>query len=340
MKLRGINYDIGADTVPGESSRKIFDKKVVKREIDIIANDLHCNAIRISGQDIDRLTYAAACALDQGMEVWFSPILHNATPEETLSYLVDCAKAAETLRKKSPHIVFVVGCELTFFMKGLVLGDNFMERIQAFVKPWRLLKSAIKIGSFNKNLNTFLVKAARLSREHFGGRMAYASGPWEQVNWGAFDFISVDYYWDRMTKRKYEKRIEKYKKLGKPVVITEFGCCTYEGAENKGGYAWTIVDRTKNPPELKGNYTRSEATQARMLQKLLGIYEKHKLHGAFVFTFSMQKYPTSLDPRHDIDMASYSIVKYLERGAGTTYPDMPWEPKESFRTIAEIYRQR
>jgi len=33
-----------------------------------------------------------------------------------------------------------------------------------------------------------------------------------------------------------------------------------------------------------------------------------------------------------------SLVKYFEGGRrGTTYPDMPWEPKESFRAVAEYY---
>jgi hypothetical protein len=31
-------------------------------------------------------------------------------------------------------------------------------------------------------------------------------------------------------------------------------------------------------------------------------------------------------------------VKYYEGGKhGTTYPDMPWEPKESFRAVADYY---
>jgi hypothetical protein len=37
-------------------------------------------------------------------------------------------------------------------------------------------------------------------------------------------------------------------------------------------------------------------------------------------------------------MASYSIVKSYEDGRhGTTYPDMPWEPKESFQAVADYY---
>jgi hypothetical protein len=37
-------------------------------------------------------------------------------------------------------------------------------------------------------------------------------------------------------------------------------------------------------------------------------------------------------------MASTSLVKsYADGKDGATYPDMEWEPKESFRAVAEYY---
>ncbi len=61
LTRKGINYDIGTYTrgKNGLSSREIFDPVVVKREIQIIKHDLHCNAIRISGQEISRLILAS-----------------------------------------------------------------------------------------------------------------------------------------------------------------------------------------------------------------------------------------------------------------------------------------
>src|SRR5262249_23713494 len=144
-------------------------------------NDLHCNAIRIVGRDPERLVTAAGFALNQGLEVWFGPSFHEADEERTLAYFVECAKAAETLRQKFPNIVFIAGWELTFFMKGLVLGDTGTERVQAFMKPWRLLWSTLRIGSFHKNLNRFLKEAAQQVRRHFHGPITYASGAWEDV---------------------------------------------------------------------------------------------------------------------------------------------------------------
>ncbi len=37
-------------------------------------------------------------------------------------------------------------------------------------------------------------------------------------------------------------------------------------------------------------------------------------------------------------MASTSLVKYYDDGRhGATYPEMKWEPKESFYAVAEYY---
>src|SRR5262249_36368716 len=155
-------------------------------------------------------------------------------------YLVESAAAAEALRRRSPHMVFVVGCELTFFMKGLVWGDTGMERIGAFMKPWRLLWSTVRLGSFNTNFNRFPRRAAEAVRREFGGPLTYASGAWESVDWTPFDFVSVDYYRDAANEKSYRQNLRKYFAHGKPVVVTEFGCCTYQGAEGKGGYGWTI----------------------------------------------------------------------------------------------------
>jgi len=47
--------------------------------------------------------------------------------------------------------------------------------------------------------------------------------------------------------------------------------------------------------------------------------------------------PHRSDPREDLDMASWGVVKVLEHRMGSTYPDMPWEPKAAFRTLGDYY---
>lgn len=338
INRKGINYDIGTFTRGKESSsRDIFDPAVVQREMEVIKNDLNCTAVRISGQDIARLTIAAECALKHGLEVWFSPALIDANEQETLAYFIECAEAAEKLRLKSSHVIFVAGCELTFFMKGLVDGDTSFDRITTFMKPLRLLKSTIVRGSFHKRLNAFLLKATTAVRAHFHGQLTYASGSWETVDWTVFDMVGVDYYRESMNKRSFREKLKAYFKYAKPVVILEFGCCTYKGAEEKGGYGWAIVDRSKKPYQLKGEFLRDERLQANYLIELLDIFRAEKVEGAFVFTFVSPTYPYNDNPLYDLDMASFSVVKTYEDQKGVTYNDMPWEPKESFAALEEYY---
>ncbi|WP_236860091.1 abortive infection protein [Candidatus Formimonas warabiya] len=335
---KGVNYDVGTFTRGKESSsRDKFEPDIVQRELEIIKSDLHCNAIRISGQDIARLTMAAESALELGLEVWFSPSFVDANEQETLSYLAECAKAAEQLRVQSPHIVFVIGCELTFFMKGLVEGNTTFDRINTFMKPWRLLKSTLLKGSFNKRLNCFLSQATTVVRAHFHGQLTYASGPWEDVNWDLFEIVGIDYYREAMNKNSYRKKLRTYFKHGKPVVILEFGCCTYRGAEDKGGYGWAIVDRSQKPYQLKGEFVRDESVQANYVIELLDIFKGENVQGAFVFTFVSPTYPYHENSLYDLDMASYSLVKTYVNRNGTTYKDMPWEPKQCFMALAEYY---
>jgi hypothetical protein len=71
MKRKGVGYDVGA--VMGGNWRPDYDPKRVRRELEIIKQDLHCTAVRISGLDIDRLMASAESALQQGLEVWLSP---------------------------------------------------------------------------------------------------------------------------------------------------------------------------------------------------------------------------------------------------------------------------
>lgn len=150
----------------GENWRPKFDLKIVKHELEIIKNDLHCNAVRICGLDINRLMVAGEHALALGLEVWFSPEMWDKSQEETLAYVSEASRVAESLRQKWPgKLIFSVGSELTLFMKGIVEGANVFERMN---NP-SFWKSVIS-GKYNKPLNDFLEKANRAVRERFHGK--------------------------------------------------------------------------------------------------------------------------------------------------------------------------
>jgi hypothetical protein len=102
MRGNGISYDTGFIS-KGRNARESFDPEVVKRELRIIRDDLHCNAVRVMGGDPERLELAATYAAELGLEVWFSPYPLELTTDELLSLFADCAERAERLRWRGPR---------------------------------------------------------------------------------------------------------------------------------------------------------------------------------------------------------------------------------------------
>jgi hypothetical protein len=348
MLRRGVCYDVGR-YLDGDW-REDYNPQTVHRELQIIRDDLHCNAVRICGRDLNRLAVASADALDLGLEVWFSPELWNKRPETTLAYTVEAAKVAEMLsREYHPSgLVMSVGSELTLLMKGIVPGRSLWSRMRhAFHN------GDVKAGRHDKPLNDYLSRAVTSVRQVYDGPITYASLPFENVNWEAFDFIGVDHFRATQINDRYVDMLAPLLAQHKPVAIMEFGCCPYQGAEHAGGQAFNIIEiKTlvlhRVPllgrfvqPRLKGRYVRDEALQASEIIESLEAFDSVDVNAAFVFTFVSPRNPYSEDPLHDLDMASYSLVKSYENGRhGVTYPDMTWEPKESFRTVADYYRRR
>jgi hypothetical protein len=332
IQRKGVCYDVGR-VMLGQNWRPNFDPAVVHRELEIIHNDLHCNAVRLCGRDLERLTIAGEDALNQGFEVWLSPELWDHSPDETIEYIAEAAKRAEVLRKQQPDgLVFSVGSEATLFMQGIVAGNNVLERL-GNPSFWETVRS----GAHNAPLNAFLSKANQAARQHFKGKVTYASVPLESVDWSQFDFVSTDLYRDARTREIFTDLLGRFFAYQLPVVITEFGCCTYHGASDAGGMGWGILDHEKTPLQLKGDYVRDEAEQAQELTEVLTIYDQGGVEGTFVMTFVDQLYPHREEPRYDLDMASYSLVKSYEGRHGTTYADMPWEPKEAFKAVGDYY---
>ncbi|GAA4205526.1 hypothetical protein [Microbispora amethystogenes] len=236
MRGRGITYDTGF--LPGgRSSRESFDPDTVREEMRVIAGELHCTAVRITGGHPERLGVAARHAAEAGLEVWFSPFPCELTTGELAPFFAECAERAEELRRDGARVVLVTGCELSVFAAGFLPGET--------------------------------------------------------------------------------------------VAVTEFGTCAYTGAGARGGMAWAIVDRGTRPPRLDGDYVRDEGEQVRYLRELLSVFEEEGVDTAFWFTFAGYEFPYHPDPRRDLDMASYGVVRVLEDGRR--------EPKEVFGALAAAY---
>jgi hypothetical protein len=295
---------------------------------------------------------ASEAALEQGLEVWFSPLLWEKSPRKTLNYIAKAAGQAEELRSRWPDkVVFSVGSELTLFMQGIVPGLTLNARIKnpAFL-------TTVKAGGHNKPLNQFLASANASVRQVFHGKVVYASLVWEAVDWGLFDFVGIDHYRISRIEDKYVEMLKPAFEYKKPVEITEFGYSTSrsgigsEGLLSTSGLEGGIIDIWSQffhqlpligrliKPKTKGTPVRDEHWQATKLIETLEILEKAGVDGVFISNFISQITPYSDNPRYDLDMASTSLVKYYDDGKhGETYPDMSWEPKESFRAVADYY---
>ncbi|MER6666386.1 hypothetical protein ABT256_17730 [Amycolatopsis japonica] len=338
MRAKGIAYDTGF-VRGGENSRENFDLDLVKRELAIIRDDLHCNAVHLVGGDPERLERAAHLAAELGLEVWFSPYPLELTPEEMLALFADSARRAERVRRTGAEVVLVTGVELSLMDHGFLAGDDIAERLERlFGRPESLGE---RVAEASARLNDFLEEAVATVRERFLGKITYACIPFERVDWTLFDIMSVELIRSAEVADRFQEGVRALVAQGKPLAITGFGTATWRGAGELAPRSMEIVehDETGRPVRLNGEYDRDEAGQAEYLRELLEIFDAEGVDAAFVYLFALSNYPHRPgDPRRDLDLASLGIVKVLENGDGETYPGMPWEPKAAFAALAEYYR--
>ncbi|MFE4976772.1 hypothetical protein ACFRAR_32305 [Kitasatospora sp. NPDC056651] len=337
MRAKGISYDTGF-VKNGTYSRHRFDPEVVERELRVIRDELHCTAVRVMGGDPERIELAAGYAADLGLEVWFSPYPLELTADAMLELFADCAERAERLRRRGAEVVFVTGAELSLMNPGFLPGSSTADRVALLARPEQVREH---LGAVADRVNAFLGRAVAAVRERFGGRVTYAAVPLERVDWEPFDLVSLDLYRSAETADRFADGVRALTDQGKPVAITEFGAATYRGAGDRGALGLDAVEYDDNGPvRLDGPYQRDEAGQAAYVRELLEAFDAGGIDATFVFTFALYDHvhrPDG-DPRDDLDLASYGIVKTYEHGAGSTYPGVPWDPKKAFFTIADYHR--
>jgi len=339
MRARGINYDTGFFNA-GTSTHEPFDPDVVRREMRVIRDDLHCDAVRITGGDVDRLEIAATHAADAGLEVWFCPFTNGLTQDALLALLADCAERAERLRLRGAEVVLLTGSELSLFTLGFLPGDTLAERLALVADPLRVRPL---IGETRARMNDFLRRAVGVVRARFGGPVSYASLPLEGVDWTPFDILATDAaYRTAATAPRFVESVRAFvaqgRALGKPVAVTEFGCMTFRGAADSAADVPTMVEWSDGRPvRLVDAFERDEREQATYVRELLDVFEAEGVDAAFVYTFARYDLPHRDDPHTDLDVASRGIVKVLDGRRGATYPGMPWEPKAAFTALAECY---
>ncbi|MEU8898901.1 hypothetical protein [Nocardia sp. NPDC048505] len=323
MRARGITYDTGF-APGGRDSRPDFDPGAARRELRMIADELHCDAVRITGDRPDRLSVAAEAAAAAGLEVWFSPFPCELSAAELLPYFADCAERAAA----ADAAVFVTGCEFSLFATGFLPGADTFARIASFTGDEQAAVAALP--AMNTALNATLADLVAVARERFRGKLTYAAGTWEDVDWTPFDIIGIDAYGDP-AHPAYRAGLHALRELGKPIAATEVGCCTYRGAAERNGIGWDIIDYDLDPPRIVGDYRRDEDEPVRYMRELFALFEEEAVDTAFWYNFAAYTLPHHPDPHLDLDLASFGVCKLL--------PDGTLAPKRAFAALAEICRR-
>ena len=326
MRVKGISYDTGFWL--GGTIERPFEPELVRHELDTIKNDLHCTAVRLIGNDLDRLDFAGAYAADLGLEVWYSPYPMDVDQDAVLAMLIDAAQRAEALRRRSEaEVVLVAGAELSIFTAGYLPGATLHERMANLATP----EGRALIAGVPAAVNAFFATAVPAIRERFTGKVTYAAIPFENGDWDRFDIVGVDLHRSQEIEAIFPEAVRRLTDQPKPVAITELGCTTFRGASDHAARGGLILelDGTK-PVRINGDYVRDEDEQARYLTEMIELFDDAGVDATFVTTFVMYGYMHRADPQYDFDMASWGVVKVLE-------DPRRWEPKAAFHALAKIY---
>ena len=347
MNYRGVVYDVGLQFNEGQYSVDSFNAEAVKYDMSIISNILRCNAVRIEGEDIDRLKQATVLAHDAGLKVFFNPWLMGAEADEVAAYMSEAAKTAEELAKQGIDLTFITGCEFSLFNKGVFEGNTINERLNSMMTGMAncngdLEKLKQNKEECDKRLNAVLARISKAVKENFSGKVAYSSGTWEGVDWSLFDIIGVDYYRDKQTDQEYLDGLKPYLAIGKPVWVMEVGCCTFEGAAALGGGGFTVclgVDENGEGIYAGGEKPkRSEREQADYDERQIRLLCGSGIEGMFIYLFSFPISPYR-EKGYDADLTAYPIVRSYPSDDPRSHKLPAWEPKEAFYRIAQTYSE-
>jgi hypothetical protein len=333
LALKGIAYDTGGGPAD-EDSRALWRNSIMRGEIHAIRHRLHANWVSIYGSDVRRLIDTATAALEDGLTVSIQPRSFDEPQAAALAKLRQVAVEAERLRKCfDQEVILVVGCEFMLFTPGIVPGANFNERVEY------LSKGNFDMAVLQRKFRTFTTRMVKVARSNFRGRVSYgAASDLEQVDWSIFDIVGLDYYSYHSRYADHAKELEPFHRWKKPILILEFGCCTFTGAAKLGGMGWNIVDYSGHVPVIPPQYVRNEQEQADHLTKMVQVFTKHGFLGASPYTFISPDAPHRPHDRpHDEDMAAYSLCKVLRIDDADPASPYHWLPKKSFHAMSRAY---
>lgn len=316
MRFKGINYNAGIDYSQCNEGQEINiqeflnDLKWIKK--------MNCNSIRLYGSYNKKLLIYSKLALKKKFIVWASPRYIGKTREETLKLLLHFSRKLEKLRKEE-NLFLVIGNEFSIDMKGLVPGNTQLQRARNYAKA--------KKGMLVSIFKDFMPKI----RKVFKGKITYAALPTEEIDYGIFDYIGINYYWHFLNMVGYTNNlIELSEKYKKKIIITEFGTCGYRFASLLNGAAFYPVQelRMHEKPFLKRLIIPDEKEQVRCLKRCFRSFEKANVEGTFIFDYA-EKWKIYDKDKRNMDLASFGIMKAYKNGTV--------KPKAAFHYIKKHY---
>ena len=273
-KIKGICYllDYKHPLARLLNFNRNLDTNTIRNELRIIKEDLGCNAVRLISDSNSKLIEAAEIALKFNLEPWVSNRLFGLNTKGAKKVLRDLAISCEILRKRySTQIIIIVANEPS-------LDTRFVWRIGP---PSTGSKLEHFFSTHRQNekldLSSFISELAIEVKKYFNGPITLASGPWEKIDWKYFDYIGVNLYINKHNKDIYENLIDEYKGYKKPLVITEFGCCTFKGAADYGGNGWNYAS--------KNNVVYDKTEQANTIEKCINIFKNKDVEGSFLLGY-------------------------------------------------------
>ena len=246
--------------------------EVTDEKLEVIRNELGCNAVTIFGNTEfeDDLIEAGRLAIQKEFDrIYLTPMYLDLSIDETVERIGEFAPKVKSLREVSETIVFMVGHEFGLDSSSFVPGDTYEERsLNAWSGQFDYKKAkAILPGVFKRIVS--------LCNRNYGYQITYAAIPWEADNvvpWSdpIFESVGSDaYIWDKVgwTESWVINHLSGLKLFRKPVNSTEWGCMTYKNASND----WQVAVE---------KYPYDENEQANYIARYCNMLNKAKINGA------------------------------------------------------------
>nr|WP_246180908.1 hypothetical protein [Nocardia ninae] len=235
-------------------------------------------------------------------EVWFSPFPCELSAAQLLPYFADCADRADAVGAE----VFVADCELSLFGAGFLPGADTLARIETFNSGD--LAALASMADANARINATLADVTTIVRKRFRGRLTYAAGTWEDINWGP-STSSVPMP-PAIPVTPYRQGLAVLHAQGKPIAVTEgllhLPRCRRTRRNGLGHHRLRRRPTTRQR-RLHPRRRRTGPLHARTLRLLRGGVGRHRV----LAHLRQHQPPHHRDPHFDTDLASFGVCKVM-----------------------------